>query len=98
MEDELTQKTQKTRWKKWLKYTYLTFLYLFAAMGVFIICLYIAVEFKLTNVDGAIDLKNRYFSEMADKYGNELIKDGASNPGEEVLVFQKIGVIAKYRP
>ena len=98
MEDELTQKAQKSRWKKWLKYTYLTFLYLFAAMGVFIICLYIAVEFKLTNVDGAIDLKSRYFSEMADKYGNELIKDGASNPGEEVLVFQKIGVIAKYRP
>jgi len=89
---------KKKRWKKWLKYSYYTVLYLFAAAGAFMLCLYIAVEFKLTNVDGAIDIKNRYFEEISDKYGNDLVKDGASNPKEEIMVFQKIGVIAKYRP
>jgi len=89
---------KKKRWKKWLKYSYYTVLYLLAAAGAFMLCLYIAVEFKLTNVDGAIDIKNRYFEEISDKYGNDLVKDGASNPKEEIMVFQKIGVIAKYRP
>ncbi len=98
MEEEVQEKKKTKRWKKWLKYTYLTVLYLLAALGGFIVCLYIAVEFKLTNVEGAIDIKNRYFSDIADKYGDELIKDGASNPKEEILVFQKIGVIAKFRP
>ena len=98
MEEKEEQIKQPKRWKKWLRYSYLTILYLLAALGGFMVCLYIAVEFKLTNVDGAVDVKNRYFSEVADKYGDDLIKDGASNPKEEILVFQKIGLIAKYRP
>ncbi|MBM3455595.1 MAG: hypothetical protein FJX80_10655, partial [Bacteroidetes bacterium] len=88
----------KKGWKRWFKYIYLTLLYLFAAAGAFVLCLYIAVELKLTNVEGAIDVKNRYFGEIADKYGDKLVKDASLNPREEILVFQKIGIIYRYQP
>jgi|LauGreDrversion4_2_1035121.scaffolds.fasta_scaffold00134_16 hypothetical protein len=98
MEEQTIDKSKPKRWKKWFKYTYLTVVHLLAAFGAALICLRILMILKVTNVEGAVDVKNRYFADISDKYGEELVKDGASNPKEEILVFQKIGVIAKYRP
>ena len=64
--------------KKILKYGYFSVVHILAAVALFLIFTALAVKFKWTNNKGAIDENNRYFSQMADKYDDELKLDSAS--------------------
>jgi len=84
--------------KKILKYGYFSIVHILAAVAVFLIFTALAVKFKWTNNGGAIDENNRYFSEMADKYDDELKKDSVNIAEKEFEFFQKLAIVAKYKP
>lgn len=84
--------------KKYFKYGYFTVVHILAGIAVFLIFTALAVKFKWTNNSGAIDENNRYFSEMAEKYDDELKKDSIDIEAKEFEFFQKLAIVAKYKP
>jgi hypothetical protein len=54
--------------KKWVKIPYLIGLYAFALYGAFLAVVYLAMKFKWTQESGRLDVNNRYFQGMSDKY------------------------------
>ncbi|MFM7386799.1 MAG: hypothetical protein ACKO5L_01415, partial [Bacteroidota bacterium] len=45
-----------------------------------------------------VDVNNRYYESMANQYGNEAKKDSATLARDEYLMFQKLGVLARFYP
>jgi hypothetical protein len=84
--------------KKIFKYGYFTVVHILAGIAVFLIFTALAVKFKWTNNSGAIDENNRYFSEMAGRYEDELKKDTIDIEAKEFEFFQKLAIVAKYKP
>jgi hypothetical protein len=69
-----------------------------AGVACFFILTALAVKFKWTNDLGNVDVNNRYYESMANQYGNEAIKDSATLARDEYLMFQKLGVLARFYP
>ena len=69
-----------------------------AAFAGFLILTTLAVQFKWTNDSGSVDVNNRYFEELADKYGKNLEKDSTQIRTDESIMFQKIAIIAEHYP
>ena len=84
--------------KKILKYGYFSVVHILAAVALFLIFTALAVKFKWTNNGGAIDENNRYFSEMASRYDDELKMDSVNIEKKEFEFFQKLAIVAKYKP
>jgi hypothetical protein len=84
--------------KKILKIGYFSVVHILAAVAVFLMFTALAVKFKWTNNSGSVDENNRYFSEIADKYDDELTKDTTNIAAKEFEFFQKLAVVAKYKP
>ena len=84
--------------KKILKYGYFSVVHILAAVALFLIFTALAVKFKWTNNGGAIDENNRYFSEMANRYDDELKMDSVNIEKKEFEFFQKLAIVAKYKP
>ena len=95
---EKSVKNSPPKWRKWFKYTYLTVLHILAGVACFFILTAIAVKFKWTNDSGNVDVNNRYYESMANQYGNEAKKDSATLARDEYLMFQKLGVLARFYP
>ena len=89
---------KKPKWKIWLKYTYLIGVHILAAIACFLILTALAVKFKWTNDAGNVDINNRYYESMANQYGNESKKDSATLVKDEYLMFQKLGIVARFYP
>jgi len=96
MEEKVIRK--KPKWKIWLKYTYLSGVHILAAIACFLILTALAVKFKWTNDSGNIDVNNRYYESMANQYGNESKKDSVTLVKDEYLMFQKLGIVARFYP
>jgi hypothetical protein len=58
----------------------------------------LAVKFKWSNEKGNVDVNNRYFQQIADKYGKDMKIDAENIAKEQSLIMQRIGVLAKYQP
>ena len=86
------------RWKRVLKYSYLTALHILAGIAAFLIFTALAVKFKWTNDKGDVDMNNRYYEDIANKYGKDLKTDSLSLVKDEYIMFQKLVVLAKYYP
>lgn len=84
--------------KRILKYGYFSVVHILAAIALFLIFTALAVKFKWTNNKGAIDENNRYFSEMANRYDDELKMDSVNIEKKEFEFFQKLAIVAKYKP
>ena len=84
--------------KKILKYGYFSLLHILAAIAMFLIFTALAVKFKWTNNSGNIDENNRYFSEIANRYDDELKNDSLQIAKLEFQMFQKLAVVSKYKP
>lgn len=95
-QEEATKKPSK--FKKILKYTYLSTLHILAVVSIFLMFTALAVKFKWTNQSGNIDVNNRYFAQIANKYGKDLKLDSVDIMKEQSLLIQKIAVLAKYQP
>ena len=53
---------------KWIRYPFFIFITGFALIGLFFSGTYVAMKFKITNELGEIDINDRYFQGIQDKY------------------------------
>lgn len=97
-ENEGGKSKKRFSFKKFFKYTYLTVLHLLAGIALFLIFTALAVQFKWSNDSGNVDVNNRYFAAMADKYTGEFKTDSVSIAKNEAIFLKKIGLLAKYQP
>lgn len=99
MENEHIEQSSKPKKKrKFLKIAYFVVLHLLSAFAFFMIITALAVKFKWTNTSGGVDVNNRYFSELANEYGNDQKKSQQDLDNEENLLLQKIGLLARFKP
>lgn len=94
---EVTPK-KRSKLRKFFRISYFTMIHGLAIFAMFLIFTALAVHFKWTNQSGTTDVNNRYFDELADKYGQSQDIDSAQLELREVQFFQKLGVLAKYKP
>jgi hypothetical protein len=84
--------------RKFFRYSYFSVIHVLAAMALFFIFTALAVKFKWTNDSGSVDTNNRYFSDMADKYNLGFKTDSVKLAKDEFLMFNNLGLLAKYYP
>ena len=84
--------------KRVFKYTYLSVIHVLAITSLFLMFTALAVKFKWSNEKGNVDVNNRYFQQIADKYGKDMKIDAENIAKEQSLIMQRIGVLAKYQP
>ncbi|MFN5845314.1 MAG: hypothetical protein ACK46O_06330, partial [Flavobacteriia bacterium] len=89
---------KKRKLHKFFRISYFTVIHGLALFALFLIFTALAVQFKWTNTSGTNDVNNRYFNELADKYGKDQDLDSAALVLEEDMFFQKLGILAKYKP
>jgi hypothetical protein len=53
---------------KWFRYPFWTGVFSFAAIGFFLSASFVAIKFRLTDEKGSVDVNNRYFEGMENKY------------------------------
>jgi len=83
---------------KWFKIPYYTFLVGFALIGCFLTMSYVAIKLKWTNERGIVDVNNRYFNEIKDKYNQSFKKTNRAIQYDNYEVLQRIILLNKYYP
>lgn len=91
-------KPKRPRWKRIFRFSYFTVLHILAGIALFLIFTALAVQFKWTNDSGSVDVNNRYFADMANKYDDGFKMDSLSVERHEAIFLKKIGLLAKYYP
>lgn len=70
----------------------------FALIGLALTAGYFAVKFHLTDDPGVVDMNDRYFQEIKDKYGRGGNDDATKVNFTEARFFHNIAVLSKYYP
>ncbi|MFA5329876.1 MAG: hypothetical protein WC384_18920 [Prolixibacteraceae bacterium] len=70
----------------------------FATIGLVLTLAFFAVKFHLTNDPGVVDLNDRYFQEIKDKYGQTTTEDTAKTDFSEARFLHHLSVLSKYYP
>jgi hypothetical protein len=81
--------------QKFFKFLLLTIVGLFFLIGLGLSGAFLAVKFHLTDAPGVVDINDRYFQEIKNKYGKHTKIEASS--GEKEL-YKKIAVLSKYYP
>ncbi len=84
--------------RKIFKYLVFVFAGIFALIGFGLTSAYFAVKFHLTDDPGVVDLNDRYFQEIKDKYGRGTDKDTVTVNFSEARLFHELSVLGKYYP
>lgn len=84
--------------KKYLKYLLIGIISVYAIIGFFLTSAFFAVKLHLTDDPGAVDYNDRYFKEIADKYGNERTYDTIQANLKESEIFYKVLAINEVYP
>lgn len=92
------KKTSRQKINRIFRIAYYVALYSLSGFALFIISLTLAVKFKWTNQNGTVDLNNRYFNDMAGKYEEKQGIVSKNVNEDESLFFQKLGLLAEFRP
>ena len=71
---------------------------IFFLIGLGLTIAFFAVKFHLTNDPGVVDLNDRYFQEIRDKYGRGTEKDSATANFSEARLLHNLSVLSKYYP
>jgi hypothetical protein len=90
--------TKKGLGMRIFRISYFSILHLLAGAALFFMFTALAVKFKWTNDSGSVDVNNRYFSEMANKYNMGFKTDSVALAKDEYLMFNNLGLLAKYYP
>ena len=93
-----TPKKQRSTFRKWMRRSYFTAIHLLALFALALIFVALAAKFKWTNDSGNVDLNSRYFSQMANKYNQGFKTDSLTFAKQERLMYQNVGLLAKYYP
>ncbi len=83
---------------KWFKIPYKIALYGFAAYGVALVGVFVALKLHLTDDKGFVDKNNRYFQSMHDKYNQNFKVDSASIVAYRNEILQRINLVNEYYP
>ncbi len=89
---------RKMVWRKSFKYFILGAIGVFAIIGFVLSAAFFAVKFRLTNDPGIVDLNDRYFQEIKDKYGNDENQDTSLLNMSEARLLHNIALLSKYYP
>lgn len=84
--------------KKWIKIPYLIALYSFAIYGFFLVGTYVAMKFQLTNDAGSIDVNNRYYQQIHDKYNQSFKIDSSNVEMYRNEILSRIHLLNEYFP
>ena len=84
--------------KRWVKYPFFTLVFAFAIVGFFLSATYFAVQFKLTNDAGSIDMNDRYFNEIKDKYNQSFKMDTTNGEIRTYKNLERLLILNKYCP
>jgi hypothetical protein len=90
--------TLKTTMLKILRKLSFIFICIFASIGLFLTASFFAVKFHLTDDHGAIDLNDRYFQELKEKYGHATEKEKNEISYNEAKLLHHLFVLSKYYP
>jgi len=71
---------------------------IFALIGVVLTSGYFAVKFHLTNDPGVVDLNDRYFQDIKDKYGHSLDEERSTVSFSEARLLHNLSVLGRYYP
>lgn len=88
----------KRRFRKILKLIYSISVHLLALFALGLIAVAVAIKFRWTNQSGTVDVNNRYFNGLADKYGKEQSFKGKTVDQTKTELLQKLGILARYKP
>ncbi|MBI1837736.1 MAG: hypothetical protein HYR91_10785 [Flavobacteriia bacterium] len=94
----MSNKISRLYKKKWFRIPYLTFLYLFALYGFFLVGTYLAMKFQWTKDGGQVDVNNRYFQSMSDKYNQSFKVDSVSMVKHRFEVLNRIILLNEFYP
>lgn len=83
---------------KWFKIPFNIFLYGFAAYGFFLTATYFAMKFKWTQTSGMVDVNNRYYQSMHDKYNQGFKVDSVSMEKHKDEVASRLMLLNEYYP
>jgi len=84
--------------RKIFKYLGFGFAGIFALIGLGLTLAFFAVKFHMTNDPGVVDLNDRYFQEIKDKYGHGFENDTTLVNFNEAKLFHNISVLSEYYP
>ena len=84
--------------KKWIKIPYQITLYSFAIYGFFLAGTYLAMKFKLTNDAGLVDVNNRYYQQIHDKYNQSFKIDSSNIVQYRSEILGRINLLNEYYP
>jgi hypothetical protein len=84
--------------KKWIKIPYFIILYSFAIYGFFLVGTYVAMKFKLTNDAGLVDVNNRYYQQIHDKYNQSFKIDSSNIVQYRSEILGRINLLNEYYP
>lgn len=71
---------------------------IFALIGAVLTLGFFAVKFQLTNDPGVVDLNDRYFQEIKDKYGRGSVQEDTQVDFNEARLLYNLSVLSKYYP
>jgi len=89
---------KNTGLRKGLIYAGFGIVIIFALIGFVLTTAFFAVKLHLTDDPGVVDLNDRYFQEIKDKYGKGPEKDSASFNYSEAKLIHNLSVLARYYP
>jgi hypothetical protein len=84
--------------QKWVRIPYFVVIYGFALYGMFLVATYVAMKFQWTNEGGTVDLNNRYYQDIHDKYNQSFKVDSVSMRKHRYEVLNKIVLLNDYFP
>ncbi len=84
--------------KKWIKIPYLIALYGFALYGFFLVGTFLAMKFNFTNDGGSVDVNNRYYQQIHDKYNQSFKIDSSNTAFYRNEILSRIHLLNEYYP
>jgi hypothetical protein len=83
---------------KWFRYPFWTLVFSFAAIGFFLSASFVAIKFRLTDEKGSVDVNNRYFEGMEDKYNQAYKLNSEQLKALHFESLDRILLLKKYYP
>ena len=84
--------------RKILKHLGIGLVGFFALIGLGLTGGFFAVKFHLTNDPGVVDLNDRYFQDIKDKYGRGTAADSTTVDFNEAKLLHNLSVLSKFYP
>lgn len=83
---------------KWIKYPIYLFITVFCLIGLFFTATFVGIKMKWTNDSGSVDINNRYFQEIKDKYNQAYKLDTTQVEQEKYEVLHRILLLNRFHP